>query len=554
MGGCALMKRFNGGKIWRLAPLLLMAVIIAGCATDVSTKKDPFFEKWSAMAKTSKGHSPAPRENIMGLQGETPKDALSALAEDRGMVQAKQLPKRKISLKMRQADVKAVLRSLARIEGQNILIKNEIKGDITVDFKGVPWDQAFRTILSNQGLEYEWEGEIIRVMTMDDMERDLKRKTQEFGVRQVEPLQTRVIGINYADAKGLKDNIQEFLTKDKDGKSRGSVRVDEHSNSLIIQAIREDLRRMGPIIEQIDKPTPQILIKANIVEATKDTARNLGVLWGGMYKAEGLFGGGSSAWVTPGGTTATGSAAIDPIGGKYTSSYGSPGLSGQGFVFNAPMQTAITGAGTLGLMVGTIGGNILEMQLNALQKEGKLNILSSPSITTLDNQTAYTENGERVPYVTEEVSSTGAITRSVKFEDVVLRLEITPHVIDGKTLKMKVEVKKDEVDTSRNVGGNPYIYKKKTNTNLIVKDGETIVISGLTKQKRQDAEIGIPWLRDIPILGWLFKTVGKSETMEEVLIFITPNILPVQSVAAVPATPEKPVENKSAAETKKNVK
>jgi type IV pilus assembly protein PilQ len=548
------MNGFSRGKIWKLAPFLVMAVIIAGCATDVSTKKDPFFEKWDKMAKSSKGHSPAPRENVMGLQGEVQKGAPSALAEERILIKAKQLPKRKISLKMRQADIKAVLRSLARIEGQNILIKNEIKGDITVDFKGVPWDQAFRTILNNQGLEYQWEGEIIRVMTLEDVERDLKRKTQEFGVRQVEPLQTKVISINYADAKGLKDNIQEFLTKDKDGKPRGSVRVDEHSNSLIIQAITDDLRRMGPIIEQIDKPTPQVLIKANIVEATKDTARNLGVLWGGMYKAEGLFGGGSNAWITPGGTTTTGSAAIDPVSGKYVPTYGSPGLSGQGFVLNAPAQTAITGAGTLGLMIGTIGGNILEMQLNALQKEGKLNILSSPSITTLDNQTAYTENGERVPYVTEEVSSTGAITRSVKFEDVVLRLEITPHVIDGQNLKMKVEVKKDEVDSSRNVGGNPYIYKKKTNTNLIVKDGETIVISGLTKQKRQDAEIGIPWLRDIPILGWLFKTVGKSETMEEVLIFITPNILPVQSMAAAPATPGKPVESKPAVETKQGPK
>ncbi|MCX5855791.1 MAG: type IV pilus secretin PilQ [Deltaproteobacteria bacterium] len=546
------MNRSYGWQIWRLAPVLAMAVIMAGCATDITTKKDPFFEKWETMGKTSLGHSPAPRENVMGLKGETPKAVPSALAAERGLVQAKQLPKRKISLKMRQADVKAVLRSLARIEGQNILIKNDIKGDITIDFKGVPWDQAFRTILNNQGLEYEWEGEIIRVMTLEDVERDLKRKTQEYGVRQVTPLQTKVISINYADAKGLKDNIQEFLTKDKDGKPRGSVRVDDHSNSLIIQAIQDDLIRMAPIIEQIDKPTPQVLIKANIVEATKSTARELGVRWGGMART-GVDN--SNLWITPGGITTTGSVPIDPIGGKYTPSYASPGLSGQGVAFGAPSQVSnLTGAGALGLMFGTIGGNILEMQLNALQTEGKLNILSSPSITTLDNQTAYTENGDRVPYVTEETSSTGAITKSVKFEDVVLRLEITPHVIDGKNLKMKVEVKKDEVDSARNVQGNPYIIKKKTSTNLIVKDGETIVISGLSKQKRQDAETGLPWLKDIPGLGWLFKSVGKSENMEEVLIFITPNILPVQTVAAVPAVPEKQAENKPVPETKKNVK
>jgi type IV pilus assembly protein PilQ len=554
MGGWTLMNSFNGGKVWRLAPVLGMAIIMAGCATDISTKKDPFFEKWDTIAKTSKGHSPAPRENIMGLPGETTKaEATAARAEEGGLVQARQLPTRKISLKMRQADVKAVLRSLARIERQNILIKNDIKGDITVDFKEVPWDQAFRTILSNQGLEYEWEGDIIRVMTLDDVERDLKRKTQEYGVRQVAPLQTKVISINYADAKGLKDNIQEFLTKDKDGKPRGSVRVDDHSNSLIIQAIQDDLRRMAPIIEQIDKPTPQILIKANIVEATKSTARNLGILWGGMYKSNIDR---SNLWITPGGTTTSGSAPVDPIGGKFTPSYGSPGLSGQGLAFNVPSQMAVSGTGALGLMFGTIGGSILEMQLNALQSEGKLNILSSPSITTLDNQMAYTENGDKVPYVTEETGSTGTITKSVKFEDVVLRLEITPHVIDGKNLKMKVEVRKDEVDLTRTsgTGGYPYIYKKKTSTNLIVKDGETIVISGLTKQKRQDAETGLPWLKDIPVLGWLFKSVGKSETMEEVLIFITPNILPVHSIAAVPEVSEKQVENKPAAGTKQEPK
>jgi type IV pilus assembly protein PilQ len=203
-----------------------------------------------------------------------------------------------------------------------------------------------------------------------------------------------------------------------------------------------------------------------------------------------------------------------------------------------------TGAGTLGLMFGTLGGNILEVQLNALQTEGKLNILSSPSITTLDNQKAFTENGAKVPYVTEEVSSTGAITRAVKFEDVVLRLEITPHVIDGKNLKMKILVKKDEVDETEThkVQGNPRIIKKQTETSLIVQDGETIVISGLTKHKSQDSESGIPGLKDIPVLGWLFKGTSKSQSMEEVLIFITPTILPVQTAAVNPEGTEEKTE------------
>ena len=137
------------------------------------------------------------------------------------------------------------------------------------------------------------------------------------------------------------------------------------------------------------------------------------------------------------------------------------------------------------------------MQLQALQQDGKLNILSSPSITTLDNQMAYTENGEKVPYVATSTSS-GVVTQEVKFEDVVLRLEITPHVIDGKNLKMKIRVKKDEVDSTRTVQGNPYIIKKQTETTLIVQNAETVVISGLTKQRSLLSDAGFPGLKDIP--------------------------------------------------------
>jgi len=188
-------------------------------------------------------------------------------------------------------------------------------------------------------------------------------------------------------------------------------------------------------------------------------------------------------------------------------------------------------SGSLALLFGTIGGNILEVQLQALQKDNKLNILSSPSITTLDNQKAFTENGERVPYTTLETTGTGSTpTMTTKFEDVVLRLEITPHVIDGKNLKMTISVKKDEVDMSRKSSlGDPYIIKKKTETVLIVRDGETIVISGLTKQRQIDGDAGWPMFKDVPVLGYLFKSESKSDAMEEVLIFITPTILQTAS-------------------------
>jgi type IV pilus assembly protein PilQ len=283
-------------------------------------------------------------------------------------------------------------------------------------------------------------------------------------------------------------------------------------------------------IERIDKPTAQILIKANIVETTKDTARNLGIQWGGMW---GQKIGNQGLYITPGGTGGVATPPGSAFSGGYSPTSGSMGIAGQGFGVNFP-AAAMTGtaSGSLGLIFGTIGENILEVQLNALQKDGKLNILSSPSITTLDNQMAFTENGDIVPFATTETSG-GTLTRSIKKEEATLRLEIIPHVIDGKNLKMKIVVKKNEVDPSRNVDGNPYIIKKQTETNLIAQDGETIVISGLTKQKRLDGTSGIPWLKDIPVLGWLFKGEGKSESMEEVLIFITPTIIKPQTLVGI---------------------
>ena len=521
-----LTDKHNLKKKCCLTIAVILGVTITGCAGNEIVKKDPLFDKWSTMGETATGHSPAPRDRSAAITQQLLRgtgEAGKKLAEE----PIRELPTQTVNLKLRQADVRTILRALARIVEMNILMNSEIKGEMTIDFRDVPWNQAFNGILRTQGLTYAWEGDIIRVMTPQDAKLDLERKTQELGVRWIEPLLTVVVPIDYAKPKDMKENLESFLTRNKDDKPRGSVRVDEHSNSLIISAIREDLVKMIPIIEAIDKPTPQIQIKANIVETTKDTARDLGIQWGGMNQGRV---GKHDLWVTPGGIGSSTSTTINPTAGNYTPLYGNKGISGQGFGVNFPAAMSGTGAGSLGLVFGTLGGDILEMQLNALQKDGKLNILSSPSITTLDNQMAFTENGEKVPYSTLD-TSVSPPTRTVKFEDVVLRLEITPHVIDGKNLLMKIIVKKDEVDTSRAVEGNPFIIKKQTVTTLIVQDGETIVISGLTKQRTSGSDAGIPWLKEIPVMGWLFKGEAKSEIMHEVLIFITPKILPQFNIA-----------------------
>lgn len=499
-------------KMLQGAAVVFLLLLFFGCASSKEQKRDAFFEKWSTMAETSQGHSVAmePRKIDVNNLKARAKVAPTVMTEGR------KLPTKPINLTMRQAELRSVLRAMAKSVDLNILVKNDLEGQVNVDFRGVPWDQAFTGLLRTHALSYVWEGEILLVKTIDDIEQDLKRKVQMRDIRWVEPLlQPVVIKINFADPKKLVEMLQEFFTKDKDGKALGSVKLDEHSNSLIISAIEEDLVKMLAVIEEVDKPTPQILIKANIVETTKNVARDLGVMWGGMYTKRDVY-------LTPGG--------IQPEGGspgQYDPTVGAKGIGGHGFAsfFPIPDIASAAGAGSLGLIIGKIGGNLLEIQLQALQQDNKLNILSSPSITTLDNQKAYTENGEKVPYVSRETDASGNITRTVKFEDVVLRLEITPHVIDGRHLKMTILVKKDEVDPQRNVEGNPYIIKKQTETVLIVEDGETIVISGLTKQRTATGDAGWPLFKDIPVLGYLFKTDSKSEDMEEVLIFITPHIL-----------------------------
>jgi len=522
-----------------------LGLILSGCAQDNMAKKDPFFEKWGTLAEQSKGHSPTARERVI----ETPPMGPDEIAETQVMAtRERPLPTKRVTLRMHNVDINVILRAMSQAADQNILIKSGVKGQSSIHINNEPWDEAFKGILRTNGLVYTWEGNIIRVMTVEDMELDIKLAST-VDRRRAQKLVTMIVNVDFADANKLKESVKELLTKDSAGKLRGSVNVDEHTNALIIQATRDDLERIRPMLEKLDKPIPQITIKANIVEASKDTARALGVQWGGMY---GNAIHANQYFVTPGGSGGT--AGTSPITGAYTPTFGQTGIGGQGMGVNFPISpevlTQAGGAASLGLIFGTIGGNILELQLQALQQDGKLNILSSPSITTLDSQTAFTENGERVPYVATSTTG-GTVTQEVKFEDAVLRLEVTPHVIDGKNLKMKIKVKKDEVDTTRTVQGNPYIIKKQTESTLIVQDGETIVISGLTKQRTLTNNTGLPELKDIPGLGWLFGQDSQAKTFQEVLVFITPHILKVQFAgeaqetkkpAEQPPLPEQPAE------------
>jgi type IV pilus assembly protein PilQ len=406
---------------------------------------------------------------------------------------------------------------------QNIMINDQVRGRIDVSLTAVPWDQAFLGILRTHGLTYLWEGDIIRVITFEDKNRELEQletrqriKAKERELRLAEPLLTQVVEIEYADADGLRENLEKFLTRLDENTLLGSVLVDRHTNSLIIQAVRSDLERMLPLVEALDRPTPQVLIEAHIVEATKDAARKLGVQWGGLY---GTSINGYRYYNTAGSIANPAGSGVTPGSGESVNP-----TSGTMGNFPAGLTATDVAGNLLGLDLGFVlesgSGNILSIQLQALEDEGQVNILSSPNITTLDNQEAYIESGQDVPYQSVEDDEV-----KIEYKKAVLRLEVTPHVIDNETVKMDIFVTKDDVDFTNAVGNNPLIITKRAQTGVILFNGQTTVIGGLSKELTSQDEYGVPYLKDVPGLGRLFKGNNKNNGLDELLIFVTPHVL-----------------------------
>jgi type IV pilus assembly protein PilQ len=594
-------QKTGDGRSWVLATIELRQKVPYSVRSEGMNILIDFNVASLTSAAAPSPEKPLPPVQIPALRKPSaPASPVKDAAGDAGRVKQIQTGPR-ISLDVQDADIKSVFRLLSEQGNVSIVYGDDVKGTVTLGIKDVPWNQALDTVLGIKGLSRMEKDHIITVMSTDNFlklkksEEELVKKTEEERARRdrklldAEPMITRIVPIKYrmlkdvfkskieikrdvilggargsltgiSGARGLTPSsidetrtqkvsvegagdfiqlLQSFLSTDSEGKQMGWIGADATTNSVIITAIKRDLDSIVDMIAKTDIPTDQILIKANIVETTKNTARNLGIQWGGML---GQRAGNQNLFVNPGGTggstvppgsVITGAGTNNP--GGYTPASGVTGMGGQGYGVNFPAAAmGATGPASLGLLFGTIGGNILDLQLSALQKDGKANILSSPSLVTLDNQMASTENGEEIPYVTPATATSPA---TVTWKKAVLRLEITPHVIDPKNIKMTIVVKKDEPNYSVTTPGGYPLIVKETKTDLVVADGETIVISGFTKQTGSKGDSGVPWLKDIPVLGWLFKGEAKSESMEEVLIFITPNIMKSQEMAGIQTGP-----------------
>jgi len=494
----------------------LVALLLTGCATasiPVSTEKDEFFSHWKKKADTSKGYI---HDEIIVVQEDLDNQIILDDVENLE-VPSRPLPTMPInSLSMNESvDVSSFLRALARQADQNIFFSENVKGAVRFRLNSAStWDKVFLATLRVHGLTYAWEGDIIRVMAKSDLQQDLemeeiqeRREAVENAKKRVEPLIVQTVRIRFSDARKLRNHLEMLLTRNDSNNNsagsnerRGSVTVDVDNNTIVMNAIADDISKMMKLINRLDRATSQILIEANIVEANKETARELGVQWGGMYSAVG----GNNLYSANAGANPAGMAANFPAS------------------FVPGTESGLT----LGFIAQRLGQDqLLKLQLSALEKEGLLNILSSPSITTLDNQMAYIESGKEVPY--QVVSGTGeSKDLTTEWKKALLRLEVTPNVIDNELLKLKITTNKDELDESvTSQSGLPRIITKKAETTLVLYDGQTTVIGGLTKEVSRDTESGIPFLRSIPLLGYLFKGRGTGSTMEDLLIFITPHIL-----------------------------
>ncbi|MFV1951599.1 MAG: type IV pilus secretin PilQ [Nitrospinota bacterium] len=420
---------------------------------------------------------------------------------------------KRISLDFQNASITNILRLITEVSGYNIITSGSVKGKVTLRLKNVPWDQALDIILKNGKLGMEKEGNIIRILPLNELLKEQQDKAQskqaEIEAKKVkemaDPLLTEIIRISYADISEMKDNLESLKSE------RGSVTVDVRTNTLILKDIRPKLEEMKTLINTLDKRTPQVMIEARIVEINRNYTRELGIQWGGAYTTD------SSSQSFPANTSVKGAltAPSQVYGGIQEITTGN-------YAVDLPAAIARTAGGGIGITLGNIANTkILDIQLSAMESSGKGRILSNPKITTLNNKEAVIESGRRIPY--QSVSASGTRTQ---FVDASISLTVTPHITPDSYVAMSVEVTKDEADFANQSAGMPTIMQKKATTELLVKDGDTTVIGGLYTSKTSGEMSGIPWLNNIPVLGWLFKRekIGKDED-SELLVFITATIV-----------------------------
>ncbi|WAG78664.1 type IV pilus secretin PilQ [Metapseudomonas furukawaii] len=415
----------------------------------------------------------------------------------------------KLSLNFQDIDVRSVLQLIADFTDLNLVASDTVQGNITLRLQNVPWDQALDLVLKTKGLDKRKVGNVLLVAPADEIAaRERQELESQKQIAELAPLRRELIQVNYAKAADIAKLFQSVTSGDPSAAGtdeRGSITVDDRTNSIIAYQTQDKLDELRRIVTQLDIPVRQVMIEARIVEANVDYDKALGVNWRGASVGDNNFviGGGGN------GRPAAGNA-NNPL------------------LANAPfVDLGATGA-TSSIGIGFITDNtILDLELSAMEKTGNGEIVSQPKVVTSDKETAKILKGAEIPY--QEASSSGATSTS--FKEAALSLEVTPQITPDNRIIMEVKVTKDAPDFGNALNGVPPINKNEVNAKVLVNDGETIVIGGVFSNTQTKAVDKVPFLGDLPFLGRMFRRDVVQDKKSELLVFLTPRIMNNQAIA-----------------------
>jgi type IV pilus assembly protein PilQ len=433
----------------------------------------------------------------------------------------------KLSLNFQNVEVRAVLQVIADFTGLNIITSDTVGGNLTLRLKDVPWDQALDIILQAKGLSKRKNGNVILIAPTDELAAKEKLALEaQAAVSDLEPVRTESFALSYAKA----EDLQKLLTN-KDQKilsKRGTATIDERTNTLFVQDTGGRLEEARRLIQQLDVPVRQVLIEARIVIADDKWGRQLGARFGtqSAFNTSNYNVGVSGSLtdtVSPLGNNpvSRGSASLSsPNGAGFLNALGGAmpvGAQPEQLNVNLPVVGA---AGQLALSILNLGsGNLVNVELSALEADNRGKVVSSPRVITADKKKAIISQGTEIPYLTAAAS--GATT--VAFKPAVLELAVTPRITPDDRIIMDLEVKKDSV--GQIFSGIPSVDTKKVNTQVLVDNGDTIVLGGIFEQTTRTTVDKVPLLGDLPVVGYLFKRTVKQDDKTELLIFVTPKIV-----------------------------
>jgi type IV pilus assembly protein PilQ len=432
------------------------------------------------------------------------------ILEEGGLSEGKQYVGRRISLDFKDVDINDVLRLIAEVSDLNIIAADDVDGKVTIRLVDVPWDQALDVILLTKGLGFVRVGSVLRIAPAELLKQEEEARLQERRAREkLEDLVVKLQPVNYADVKEIAKMVKKLLTP-----NRGSVDVDERTNTVIIKDIASVIDEATALIKAIDTQTPQVLIETKIVEARLNFSREIGSTWafGTQPFNDGFVGEQSGA-------------RRDLTVGEDVAFHNNPLLTAFTETFNHvlvanPISSAANGLLDLGAFILDDKFNI-ELRLEAAESNGEGKVISSPRVVTLDNREAEIEQGVAIPFQTKDDGDT-----KLEFIDAVLKLKVKPHITADRSIIMNIQVERNAPDpTVPTSTGDPGIAKNEARTETLVKDGQTLVIGGIYVIDKSEGQTRVPFFHKIPLIGPAFRMTNVRDERRELLIFVTPRIV-----------------------------